>query len=215
MCDKLIRIKLYLFIMKLNVPFYKQTSSLNCGPFALKMVLAYFGEDKDIGLLEKKMGMRDGKGISTIRIAITAASFGYRTDFYSKHVLFNEENLKQEFYKKYSDMDLERSKKSVEDAKSAGVNIQEKTLSLEELLRFVTKDSIPIVLLDWNYVKGEKERGYQGHFVPIVGYDERNVYVHNHGLKNTQKFMPIQKEIFDEARKAEGTDEDIVIIYRK
>ena len=201
--------------MILEVPFYKQTSQLNCGPTALKMVLAYFGREVDIGVLEAKTGTKEGKGISTIQIAIAAASLGYRTDFYSKHILFNEENLKHKFYQKYSNMDLKQSKKLVEDAKRAGVNVQEKRLSLEELLEVVTKDSVPIILLDWNIIKGREEKGYQGHFVPIVGYDEQNVYIHNHGLKDTKEFMPVLRETFDKARKAEGTDEDVVIVYRK
>ena len=200
--------------MILEVPFYKQTTSLNCGPVALKMVIAYFGKDEPIKLLEEKTGIKEGKGVSTLQIAIAAASLGYHADFYSKHILFNEENLKYQFYQKHSNIDLEQSKILLDDARRLGVKIHEKTLSLEELLGFVTKDSIPIILLNWNVIKGEKEKDYQGHFVPIVGYDKQNVYVHNHGLKNTQKFMPIKRRTFDEARKAKGTDEDVVIVYR-
>jgi len=198
--------------MKLNVPFYKQTTPLNCGSTALRMVLSYLGKDYGSRVLEEKTETKRGEGISTIKLATAAASLGYHTDFYSKHILFNEENLKQEFYQKYGDMDLEQSKIWVQNAKTKGVNIQEKTLSLEELLKFVTKDSVPIILLDWNIIK-EKE-SYQGHFVPIVGYDKQNVYIHNHGIDDTQKFMPIPRTIFNKARVANGTDEDIVVIYR-
>ena len=201
--------------MKLKIPFFKQTNPLNCGPSALRMVLAYFGRNFGIEILEERTGIKEGKGISTIQIATAVASLEYKTDFYSKHILFNEEHLNLDFYKKYGDIDnLEQSKKLVEEAKMVGVNVQEKTLSLEELLVFVTKDSVPIVLLDWNIVRGNKEKGYQGHFVPIVGYDRKNVYVHNHGFNNPQKFLSITKSIFDKARKAEGTDEDMVVIYR-
>ena len=201
--------------MKLKIPFFRQTTKLNCGPIALKMVLAYFGNDVGIEVLEERTGIKEGKGISTIQIATASASLGYKSDFYSKHILFNEENLKHEFYQNYADNDLiEHSKKLVEEAEKVGVNVYEKTLSLEELLDFVTKDSVPIVLLDWNIVKGNKEKGYQGHFVPIVGYDGKNIYVHNHGFNNPQEFLSITKNIFDEARKAEGTDEDIIVIYR-
>ena len=200
--------------MRLDVPFYKQTTSLNCGPVALKMVLAYFGKDEPIKLLEEKTGIEEGKGVSTIQIAIAAASLGYRTDFYSKHVLFNEKKLEYKFYQEHGNVDLERSKRLAKNARELGVNIHERSLSLEELLGFVTNDSIPIVLLKWNVVKGKNRKDYQRHFVPIVGYDKQNVYVHNHGLKNTQKFMPTQRETFDEARKSEGTDEDVVVVYR-
>ncbi len=201
--------------MKLNVPFYKQTTSLNCGSSALRMVLAYLDKDLGLEILEEKIGVKEGKGVSTIRLAIASASLGYKTDFYSKHVLFNENNINLDYYKQYGEMNLRESEILIKKAKEEGVNIQEKSLSLEELLKMVKEKSVPIILLDWNMVLGKKEEGYQGHFVPIVGYDNENVYVHNHGFNNTQKFFSINKLIFDKARRAKGTDEDIVVIYAK
>jgi len=196
--------------MKLKVPFFKQTSSQNCGPTALKMVLAYFGRNENIRLLEEKTGINEGKGITTIQIAIASASLGYKTDFYSKHILFNEENMKKEYYQKFSDMNLEKSKKLLSDVKEIGINVREETMTLNNIISFVKKNSIPNVLLDWNIVISKKEKGYQGHFVPVIGFDKKNVYV-----PGQESFMPIPKEIFDEARKADGTDEDVVIVYNK
>lgn len=198
--------------MRIDIPFYKQTTKLNCGPTSLKMALAYFGDTKDIEILEEKTNIKEGKGVSTIQLAIAAASLGYNVKFYSKHVLFNEENMKYEFYQKYGDDNLERSKRMVNIARENRVTINEKELSLNEVLKFLTKDSVPIVLLDWNLVKSNPEKSYQGHFVPIVGYDKENVYIHNPGLKETQEFMQISKRTFDKARKADGTDEDLLII---
>lgn len=200
--------------MKLEVPFYKQTKKLNCGPAALRMVIAYF--DKDIGLevLEERAGIEEGRGVFTVQIALAAARSGYKTEFFSKSVYFNEENLELDFYKKYFDM-IQHSKKVVEDAKNEGVKIEERGLSLEELLEKTGKNSIPIVLVDWNVVRGTKERGYQGHFVPVVGYDEDSIYVHNHGFENPTPFLQIKREVFEEARKAKGTDEDVVVVYRR
>ena len=46
--------------MRLKVPFYKQTTLLNCGPTALRMALAYL--DKDYGLeatVEEVRGLKD------------------------------------------------------------------------------------------------------------------------------------------------------------
>ena len=200
--------------MRLEVPFYKQTTKLNCGPAVLRMVVAYFDQDLGLEVLEQRTGIKEGKGISTIQIATAATLLGYKTDFFSKHIYFNEENLKLEFYQKYSDA-IQQSKQVVEEARKAGVRLEERGMSLEELLKNVSNDSIPIVLLDWNVVKGTREKGYQGHFVPVVGYDSENVYVHNHGLTNPTPFLPIKREIFEEARKAQGTDEDIIIIHRK
>ena len=110
-------------------------------------------------------------------------------------------------------MDLDSSKRLVEEAKNAGVNVHEKTLVLKKILGFLTENSIPIVLVDWNVIINKKEKGYQGHFVPVVGYDNQNVYVHD--PEEQKGFKAVQRNIFDKARKADGTDEDIVVVYRK
>ena len=143
--------------MKLKVPFYKQTTDTNCGPVALRMVLAYFGDDLGIDILETRTEIKEGKGVVTIQIATAAALSGHRTDFYSKHVSFNEDNLKHEFYKKYTDL-VHKSKKLIDDAQKAGVIIYERTLTLDKLLKNIGGSSIPIILLDWNVVSGKKEK---------------------------------------------------------
>ncbi|MFW6231222.1 MAG: hypothetical protein ACOC32_04335 [Nanoarchaeota archaeon] len=72
----------------------------------------------------------------------------------------------------------------------------------------MTEDSVPIILLDWNTVKGKE--CYQDHFVPIVGYDDENVYAQS--LVKGGAFMPIEDDVFEKAHKADGTDEDIAVI---
>ena len=44
--------------MKLDVPFFKQTTTLNYGPAALRMVLAYMGKVYGISVLERKTGIK-------------------------------------------------------------------------------------------------------------------------------------------------------------
>ena len=200
-------------IMRLDVPFYPQTTEMNCGPYALKMVLAFFGEEISIQILEQRTGIKEAKGVMTIQIATAAALSGYRTEFYSKQLSLNPEHLNLEFYQKHQDLTLD-SEKLIHDALQAGVKLEERILSIEKVISHVNEKSIPIVLLDWNIIKGIRGK-YHGHFVPIVGYDDTNVYVHNHGLKNPTAFFSIPKELFDEARKAQGTDEDILIVYKE
>ncbi len=103
----------------------------------------------------------------------------------------------------------------MDDAQKAGVKLEERGVDLEELLGKIGNNSLPIILLDWNVVKEERDKGYKGHFVPVVGYDEESIYVHNHGLNNPTPFLPIKRDIFEEARKAKGTDEDIIIVHNK
>lgn len=200
--------------MMLKIPYFKQEGMLHCGPTALRMAIAYLGKDPQIKTIIEKTGIKEGKGLSTIEIAIAATTFNYDVKLYSKHISFNEENQKLDYYKNYSDIDLEQTKKLIETAKAKGVKLEEKTLPIEEILGFVTENSVVIILLDWNIVKEERKKSYLGHFVPIVGYDEKYIYVHDAGINNPKKFMPIKRQIFDEARKAKGTDEDIVVICK-
>lgn len=202
--------------MLLKVPFFKQTTELNCGSAVLKMTLDYFGINQPLHVLEDSIGIKEGKGTNSIQIAKAAASFGLRTDFYSKHVGFNEDNLEHDFYKIYGTVkSQEESKRELEEAIKVGVNVQERTLSLDDLIGFVRGESIPIVLLDWNFIESKEGRGYQGHFVTVVGYDDDNIYVHNPSFTGSKEYMPIRRNLFNEARMASGTDEDVVIVHGK
>lgn len=53
-----------------------------------------------------------------------------------------------------------------------------------------------------------------GHYVPLVGYDNKFAYVNNSAGRNGKRFQSIDKNMFEKARKAKGTDEDILIIYK-
>jgi uncharacterized protein YvpB len=200
--------------MKINVPFYKQEDQTDCGIISLKMILDYFGENIGLEELKKLSGKEENKGLYTIQIAIVASKLDFKTTFFSKEVLFNEEHLKIEFYQKYSVKDIaSQSKIMVEEAKKAGVEIHERKMELKEILNFISENSIPIILLNWNIINNKI--GYQGHFVPVVGYDEENILVHNPGINDSAPFVKIKKEIFEKARKSDGTDEDFLVINRK
>lgn len=201
--------------MKLQIPFYKQTTNMNCGPVALMMVLHYFNKKLNLKDIEDSMDIKEGKGVSTIKIAVTAAKLGFKTEFFSRSILFDDKNLELDFYKKYGDVNLEKSKNLVSEAEENKVRVHEKTIPLSKLLSYVTDKSVPILLLDWNVIISNEKSGYQGHFVPLTGYDDNHVYVHNHGFNNPRPFFEINKKIFDKARKSRGTDEDIVIIYNE
>ncbi len=202
--------------MKLNIPFYKQESKNDCGPTALQMVLEYLGEKyskkKLINLVDS-----DKSGTTwTLGLAVAAAKLGFQAEFYSKHIGFNPENYELEFYKKETDgMDSNKLKleKLKLEADKLKVKIQEKIFTLNELLSKISESSVAIILLDWSKIK--QTDSFMGHFVPIVGYDDENILVHNQGFHNSGEFIKINKNLFDEARKSKGTDEDIVYIYRK
>ena len=200
--------------IKLDIPFYLQTTPLNCGPVALKMVLEFLGEEHSIEEIEGLVGIKEGKAVSTIRLAIAARKLGFKVDFYTKVLGMNPENLKLDFYKKHGDVvQREESENLQKEAKSLGVNLFEKTLLQDAIIDNLDEDRAMIVLLDWNKINRKED--FRGHFVPIVGLSKNNILVHNHGFLNTAPYFPIDKSLFESARKAKGTDEDLLIIYRK
>lgn len=199
--------------MKLDVPFYPQTSATNCGPAALQMILAYLGDKKELSAIEQQAGIEPGKGLYTIQLALAAARFGFEVAFYTASLGMNPAHLAMEFYKKYSSMNDERMARLVREAHTAGAALKERSLSLHELWGFVNEGCGVVVLLDWNGVRGKE--GYQGHFVPVVGFDATHVFVHNPGPHEAQQFVPLAREVFDRARKAVGTDEDALVVRKR
>jgi hypothetical protein len=200
--------------MKLPVPFFKQTTPFNCGPTALRIVIGFLDKDIGIDILENETGRTGNKGTNTIQLAVASASLGYKTKLFTTHLSYNEENRKLDYYKKYDAMNEQKFDTWFQKAKELKMGMKEESISIDELLKFVTDKSLPIALVDWNVIKGETEKGYRGHFLPIVGYDKENVYVHNPSFSNPAPFFQIKKDIFNKARKSQGTDEDVVVIYK-
>lgn len=203
--------------MILNIPFYKQNDKLDCGPTALNMVLDYLGKKSFSREQLQDLLDRDRSGVTwTIGIAKTSAQLGFKTELYTSSLGFNPKNYELEFYQKFAD-EQSSSEQKIErlkmEAVKFGVHMEEKIFSLEELLSRINESCVPIILLDWGKIKGTDK--FQGHFVPIVGYDENNVYVHNQDPINPQPNLAINRDLFEQARKSNGTDEDVVFMSRR
>ncbi len=197
--------------MMINVPFYRSEKDIDCGPIALKMALEYLGEEhsmEEISILEKRL--KSGLVWST-GIALASEKLGFPARFISISNFIPEDI---EYYKKYADDKSKLILKEIQDElKNLGAKMEERNIALSELLNYVSENSVPIVLLDWHVISGKE--GYQGHYVPVTGYDDENVYVHNPGIANAMAFMPIKREVFLKAWEAKGTDKDTIIIYKK
>ncbi len=200
--------------MKIRIPLVKQKGRNNCGSASLKMVFSYFKNPISLKDLEKEIGYKEGKGTSPIKLAIATKKLGCKVLFFSKNFIPSKENLEMDFFKKYMDEEIGTIKSLINEAKKLDIPLIEKSISLKELLSFISKKSIPIVLLDWNTVRNREKAGFMGHYVPLVGYNNKSVYINNSAGRNGRRLQPINKNIFDKARKARGTDEDILIIYK-
>jgi ABC-type bacteriocin/lantibiotic exporter with double-glycine peptidase domain len=190
--------------MKLDVPFRRQKSDLECGPVNLQMATAFLGDEKGLEEIKELIDFSD-KAVFTIQLATAAEKLGFEAEFYTRD-LWNEHNEK-DYYEEYAEDISNKTLNS--EAREAGVTIEERELELKELLGLLRDDQILLVLLDWHRIF-EKE-GYFGHFAVVVGYDEENALVHNSDAEDGA-YTKINREKFDAARKANGTDQDVAVI---
>jgi len=199
--------------MKIKVPFYKSSKDTDCGPLALKMALAYLGKKYSFKNISKEEKQINTGLVWSAGIVKASVHFGFPTKFFSK-TNFNPEEKDIDYYKKYShDKAKIVLRQLIDEIRKKGIEIQERDMLLEELLSYVSKDSIPIVLINWCVISGKE--GFNGHFLPITGYDKINVYVHNPGITSAQAYLPIKRDIFVKAWESKGTDKDTIVIYRK
>lgn len=210
---KVYKINQFNFKMRIDVPFYKSEKDTDCGPLALRMALAYLGTRMSFDKISKEQKQLDTGLVWSVGIARAAKKLGFRTKFIST-TNFNQDVDDIDYYKKYAnDKGMIVLKELSDEIKYLGVESEERNLSIDELLSFVSKDSIPIVLVNWFVIANKV--GFSGHFLPITGYDAENIYVHNPGIANAMAYLPIRRDIFLKAWESRGTDKDTIIIFRK
>ncbi len=198
--------------MKLKVPFYKSIKDTDCGPLALRMALAYFGENHTFEDISKQERQLETGLVWSVGIARASKIFGFKTKLVSTNNFSHEEDI--DYYKQYSNDSGKIVLKELSDEiKKIGVEIEERNISLEELLKHVSRNSIPILLVNWFVIANRP--GFSGHFLLITGYDKENIYVHNPGIANARAHLSIKKEIFVRAWESKGTDKDAIVIFRK
>ncbi len=197
--------------MKLDVPFYFSKTDSDCGPVALKMALEYFGESHSVEELKMEERALESSMVWSSGIARAARKLGFPVRLIS---ISNFKMDDLDFYKKHANdkAKIVLAELSAE-MRELGVEVEERSMALDELLGFVSKDSIPIALVNWFVISGRD--GFHGHFLPITGYDEEYVYVHNPGIANAMHHMPIKRELFLSAWESKGTDKDAIIVSRK
>jgi len=209
--------------MKLSVPFYENKGDGNqCMQVTMKSVLKHF-LDKDFSLeeLDKLTGRKNGLWTWTSQVVTVLHDWGLKVKYYSKSDL--EPFLQGEpFIRKHFGKDAEKILQFTDlpvvlesIKKLLKYDIFEKRkLSFDEIESHIEQRHVSLMLIDHNKIVG-KEGPYQGHFVVVTGFDDQNVFYHESGPKNPEANKKVLKSTFIEAWNANGTDNDVVIVYGK
>jgi hypothetical protein len=205
------------------VPFYENKGDGNqCMQVTMKSILKHF-LDKDFSLeeLDKLTERKTGLWTWTSQVVIVLYDLGLEVKYYSKSDL--EPFLQGEpFIRKHFGKDAEKILKftdlpvvlgSIKKLLKKDI-FEKRKLSFNKVEAHIKQGDIPLMLIDHNKIVG-KEGLYQGHFIVVTGFDDQNVFYHESGPKNPEANKKVLKSTFIDAWNANGTDNDIVIVYGK
>ncbi len=144
--------------MKLGIPIYKQSKINSCGPTALRMVLAYYGIEKNEMELVK-IAKTIKKGTRLLDLGIIATKLGFDVNAYS-------------FMLKKSTKKLNNSKRRLIEL---GANYKFKQPSMEDVIEFL-KLKIPVILSVNSAILFKNNKTEAGHFIVVTGYDDEKFY---------------------------------------
>ncbi|KAL5567641.1 hypothetical protein UlMin_024216 [Ulmus minor] len=206
-----------------EVPHINQLYSWDCGLACVLMVFRTVGINSDD--IESLAEICGTTSIWTIDLAYLLQKFLVNFSYYTVTFGANPNYSVETFYKEQLPNDLERVDMLFQKAKQAGINIQCRSISREDIsLMILSGKYIAIALVDQyklsqSWVKDvfisdytSSNSDYTGHYVVICGYDTVTNEFEIRDPASSRKNVKISSECLQEARKSYGTDEDLLLI---
>lgn len=207
----------------IEVPLVNQLSNWDCGLACVLMVLQTIGINNcSLHALEKLCGTRS---IWTVDLAYLLQSFSVIFSYFTVTLGANPNFSVESFYKDQLPNDLVRVDMLFQRAFEAGIRIECRSFSPEEIaLLMLSGRYVAIALVDQCKLSQSwledyhipdfcgSNLGYTGHYVVICGYDADNDEFEIRDPASSRKYQKISSKHLDEARKSFGTDEDLLLI---
>jgi len=191
-------------MVTINVPFYANTpDDTHCYQAALRSVLKYFIPNKEYTWkeLDQMTAKKEGMWTWPTQGLMNLHKLGFEVIVIESFdieafVKSGREYLLKEYGKKvadeqikYSDIPQERAlyKEFLKYSK-----YQKRCPTIEDIKRFVKKGYL--VICNVNSKTLNDQQGYVGHFVIVIGYDDKHLYLHDPGLPplENRKVFPEQ-----------------------
>ncbi|XWS56648.1 hypothetical protein CRYUN_Cryun09bG0104000 [Craigia yunnanensis] len=206
-----------------QVPHINQLFSWDCGLACVLMALTTVGiNDCSIQNLAK---LCCTTSIWTVDLAYLLQKFSVRFSFYTVTFGANPNYSGETYYKEQLPYDLVRVDKLFQKAMEAGINIWRRSISGEEISRWILSGKcIAIALVDQYKLSRSwvgdviipgfhgNDVGYTGHYVLICGYDAEADEFEIRDPASSRKHDRVSSKSLEDARKSFGTDEDLILI---
>ncbi|XP_009769127.1 guanylyl cyclase 1 isoform X1 [Nicotiana sylvestris] len=205
-----------------EVPHINQLHSWDCGLACVLMVLRTLGKDYDMQELEE---LCCTTSIWTVDLAYLLQKFSVNFSYFTVTLGANPSFCVETFYKEQLSNDLVRVDMLFQKARDAGINIECRSISSEEISSLILSGKfIAIALVDqyklshsWLEDIGISDfcndnPGYTGHYVVICGYDADTDEFEIRDPASSRKHEKVTSRCLEGARKSFGTDEDLLLI---
>eukprot|EP00002_Diphylleia_rotans_P009584 TRINITY_DN19970_c0_g1_i1.p1 TRINITY_DN19970_c0_g1~~TRINITY_DN19970_c0_g1_i1.p1 ORF type:complete len:222 (-),score=32.55 TRINITY_DN19970_c0_g1_i1:20-685(-) len=190
-----------------DIVVQKQQSDWDCGLACVRSILkSLFFNTLDFDQLEREIATRS---IWTIDLLFLLEHYGVHAKMYTQTIGVTSTHHEMDFYKSELDIDEIRVNSRFESASSKNI-IHRGSLSQKELISLLRSNYVALVLVDSRILQG-KSGSYYGHFVVICGFcvARKSYVVMNPGYNELKEY---NADLLDKARKAKGTDEDVILI---
>lgn len=215
----------------LPIQHYRQTSYWDCGITCLRMIVDFYREDfKQFENISNTYQCNHSTWTIDLLYLLHQMNIPARQHTITIGCSSNYEH--HPYYENLIEKDRERVNQLFQTEASY---VQMGTVDWETIKKHLLEHRTPcLVLVDANQLgccackKNLFNRlidrflptfysSYQGHYIIVIGFvqDEKEEYVRYVDPGERDAFCTITREIFDRARKAFGTDEDIIFCYPK
>jgi ABC-type bacteriocin/lantibiotic exporter with double-glycine peptidase domain len=176
--------------MNLIVPYYTQTNLNECGFISAKMILEYFDIVVGVNEMRHRLGVIEDRPLLSTEILLLLHMYGLSSTLYSKTNVLNFDISPR--YKSILD-------KNLIDIEKLNLNLIVKKVTISSIKSWINS-GIPIICL-LNF----PNRGL--HYVPVVGFDNNNIYIHDFDTPNIKISTDKFKILFENSK----TDCDSIV----
>lgn len=197
----------------------RQSFSWDCGLACVMMVLQHKGMSAP---LEEMMKIAGTKSVWTVDLAYILSRYSVDFTFYTVTDGVRPEYGAEAFYKLDIDQDMVRVNKLFETAPQLNIKIDKRSVDVSEILDCVQRGGMVITLVDKRLlptgstiarlIQQHVAVGFVGHYVIVCGYNPRTRCVLITDPACGEGRTPVPVAEYEAARKAFGTDEDLLLI---
>jgi len=189
--------------MRLNVPYYKQTTEFTCGPACVLMTLKYFNPKTKVSRnleleIWRETNLIGTKGASIYGLSLFLLKRGLKTTAMHKKSAIFQTAVKRQ---KDREVVLFTVKELLKRAKKSGLKIIYKNPSFEEIRKVISKKEIPIFMIHMGLI--HKINAF--HWVIITGIENDKIWLNDpyppKGKKNLELSLEEFTKILNEIKK--------------